>query len=222
MPRLGSTNGFLSWISTVDHKQIGIMYLLSALFFFFAGFAEAMLMRIQLMKPENDVLSPEAYNQIFSMHGTTMIFLVLMPMVIGFITYLLPLMIGANEMAFPRLNALSFWTFLFGGLLLNFSYLAGGAPNVGWFSYVPLSEKYYSYSPGINYWAFSILIMGIGSIGAALNFVVTTITMRVKGLKFNRLPLFVWMAFVNSFLILAAFPVLNAGLAMILIVRLRD
>ena len=220
LPRLRSPNGFLSWLSTVDHKQIGIMYLISSLFFFFAGFIEALLMRIQLMKPENTVLSPEAYNQIFTMHGTTMIFLVLMPMIIGFITYLLPLMIGANEMAFPRLNAFSFWTFLFGGLLLNFSFFAGGAPNVGWFSYVPLSESYYSSSSGINYWASSILIMGIGSVGAALNFVVTTITMRAKGLKFNRLPLFVWMAFVNSFLILAAFPVLNAGLVMILIDRL--
>ncbi len=220
LPRLRSANGLLNWLSTVDHKQIGIMYLLSSLSFFFLGFIEALLMRIQLIRPENTVLSPEAYNQIFTMHGTTMIFLVLMPMVIGFITYQLPLMIGANEMAFPRLNAFSFWTFLFGALLLHFSFLAGGAPNVGWFSYVPLSESYYSYSPGINYWATSILFMGIGSVGAALNIVVTTITMRVKGMGFNRLPLFVWMAFVNAFLILAAFPVLNAGLVMILIDRL--
>jgi cytochrome c oxidase subunit I len=220
LPKLRSPNGLLYWLSTVDHKQIGIMYLLSSLVFFFSGFVEAMLMRIQLMKPENTVLSPEAYNQIFTMHGTTMIFLVLMPMVIGFITYQLPLMIGANEMAFPRLNAFSFWTFLFGALLLHFSFLAGGAPNVGWFSYAPLSESYYSSSPGINYWASSILIMGIGSVGAALNIVVTTITMRVKGMQFNRLPLFVWMAFVTAFLILAAFPVLNAGLVMILIDRL--
>lgn len=220
LPRIRSANGLLSWISTVDHKQLGILYLLSSLFFFFVGLTEALLMRFQLIRPGNDLLTPEAYNQVFTMHGTTMIFLVLMPMVIGFITYLLPLMIGANEMAFPRLNALSFWTFLFGGLLLNFSFLAGGAPNVGWFSYVPLSEKYYSFSPGISYWAASILIMGIGSIGAALNIIVTTITMRVKGMKFNRLPLFVWMAFVNAFLILAAFPVLNAGLVMILFDRL--
>jgi cytochrome c oxidase subunit I len=186
LPKLRSPNGLLYWLSTVDHKQIGIMYLLSSLVFFFSGFVEAMLMRIQLMKPENTVLSPEAYNQIFTMHGTTMIFLVLMPMVIGFITYQLPLMIGANEMAFPRLNAFSFWTFLFGALLLHFSFLAGGAPNVGWFSYAPLSESYYSSSPGINYWASSILIMGIGSVGAALNIVVTTITMRVKGMQVNR------------------------------------
>ncbi len=120
LPKLNSANGLLNWLSTVDHKQIGIMYLVASLTFFFAGFAEALLMRIQLMRPENNVLSPEAYNQIFTMHGTTMIFLVLMPMVIGFITYSLPLMIGANEMAFPRLNAFSFWTFLFGGTFAAF------------------------------------------------------------------------------------------------------
>ena len=151
-----------------------------------------------------------------------MIFLVLTPMLIGFATYLLPLMIGANEMAYPRLNAFSFWIFFFGGLLLYFSFLAGGAPNVGWFSYAPLSEKFYSITPGVNYWALSILVMGIGTIGAALNFIVTTLTMRTPGLKLTRLPLFVWMVFVNAFLILGAFPVLNAGLVMILIDRILN
>ena len=129
-----------------------------------------------------------------------MIFLVLTPMLIGFATYLLPLMIGANEMAYPRLNALSFWLVLFGGLLLYFSFLAGGAPQVGWFSYPPLSEATYSSSPGVNYWAISLLLMGIGSVGAALNFVVTTLTMRIPGMTLTKLPLFVWMVFVNSLL----------------------
>ncbi|MEJ2616725.1 MAG: cytochrome c oxidase subunit I [Ignavibacteriaceae bacterium] len=221
-PKLRSSNGFLEWISTVDHKMIGIMYLWSALIFLMIGFAEAMLMRIQLAQPQNSFLTPEAYNQIFTMHGTTMIFLVLTPMLIGFATYLLPLMIGANEMAYPRLNAFSFWMFFFGGLLLYFSFLAGGAPNVGWFSYAPLSEKFYSITPGVNYWAMSILLMGIGTIGAGLNFVVTTLTMRAPGLSLTKLPLFVWMVFVNAFLILAAFPVLNAGLVMILIDRLLN
>ena len=222
LPKLTTSNGLLNWITTVDHKQIGILYLLSAVFFFIIGFAEAILMRIQLMRPENSFLSPEAYNQIFSMHGTTMIFLVLTPMLIGFATYLLPLMIGANEMAFPRLNAFSFWMFFFGGLLLYFSFFAGGALNVGWFSYAPLSEKNFSFSPGVSYWAFSLLLMGVGTIGAALNFVSTTLTMRTKGLKLTKLPLFVWMVFVNAFLILGAFPVLNAGLVMILIDRLLN
>ncbi len=222
LPSLRTTNGFLQWISTVDHKQIGIMYLSSSLFFFLVGFTEAMLMRIQLARPENTFLSPEAYNQIFSMHGTTMIFMVLTPMLLGFATYLLPLMIGANEMAFPRLNAFSFWMFLLGGVVLYFSFFAGGAPNVGWFSYAPLSETNYSPSPGVDYWVISLLLMGIGTVGAALNFVVTTITMRAKGLSYNRLPLFVWMVFVNSFLILTAFPVLNAGLVMILTDRMMN
>ncbi len=220
LPKVSSPNGLLSWLTTVDHKQIGIMYLLSAVFFFVIGFAEALMMRIQLMQPQNTFLSPEAYNQIFSMHGTTMIFLVLTPMLIGFATYLLPLMIGANEMAFPRLNAFSFWMFFFGGLLLYFSFFAGGALNVGWFSYAPLSEKNFSFSPGVSYWAFSLILMGVGTIGAALNFVSTTLTMRTKGLSMTKLPLFVWMVFVNAFLILGAFPVLNAALVMILIDRL--
>ena len=222
LPKIFSGNGLLNWISTVDHKQIGIMYLCSAVFFFLVGFTEAILMRIQLMSPENTVLSPEAYNQIFSMHGTTMIFMVLTPMLIGYATYFLPLMIGANEMAFPRLNAFSFWMFLFGGILLYFSFFAGGALNVGWFSYAPLSEKNFSFSPGVDYWAFAVLLMGVGTIGAALNFVVTTLSMRTKGLSMTKLPLFVWMVFVNSFLILVAFPVLNAGLVMIIIDRLLN
>jgi cytochrome c oxidase subunit 1/cytochrome c oxidase subunit I+III len=222
LPKIFSGNGLLNWISTVDHKQIGIMYLCSAIFFFLVGFTEAILMRIQLMRPENTLLSPEAYNQIFSMHGTTMIFLVLTPMLIGYATYFLPLMIGANEMAFPRLNAFSFWMFLFGGILLYFSFFAGGALNVGWFSYAPLSEKNFSFSPGVDYWAFAVLLMGVGTIGAALNFLVTTLTMRTKGLSMTKLPLFVWMVFVNAFLILVAFPVLNAGLVMIIIDRLLN
>ncbi len=222
IPSLRSENGLLQWLSTVDHKLIGIMYLWSSLLFLIVGFIEAMLMRIQLMRPENTFLTPQMYNQIFTMHGTTMIFLVLTPMLLGFATYCLPLMIGANEMAYPRLNAFSFWIFLFGGLLLYFSFFAGGAPNVGWFSYAPLSEKFYSSAPGVSYWALSILLMGIGTIGAALNFVVTTLTMRTPGLSLTKLPLFVWMVFVNGFLILGAFPVLNAGLAMILIDRLLN
>lgn len=219
VPGIRSGEGLLKWISTVDHKLIGIMYLWTSVFFFIVGFAEALLMRIQLMRPENNFLSPEAYNQIFTTHGTNMIFLVLTPMLIGFATYCVPLMIGANEMAFPRLNAFSYWIFLSGGLLLYFSYFAGGMPNVGWFSYAPLSEKYFSTAPGVDYWALSLLLMGIGTVGAALNFAVTTLTMRAKGLAMNRLPLFVWMVFVNSFLILAAFPVLNAALFMLLIDR---
>jgi cytochrome c oxidase subunit I len=222
LPDIKTGEGLLQWISTVDHKLIGIMYLWTSVFFFIVGFAEAFLMRIQLALPNNTFLSPETYNQIFTTHGTNMIFLVLTPMIIGFATYCVPMMIGANEMAFPRLNAFSYWTFLFGGLLLYASYFAGGMPNVGWFSYAPLSEKFFSSTPGVDYWILSLLLMGIGTVSAALNLAVTTLTMRAKGLSMTRLPLFVWMVFVNSFLILAAFPVLNAGLFMLLIDRQLD
>ncbi len=221
-PSLTSTAGILEWLSTVDHKLIGILYLWSSLLFFVVGLSEALLMRIQLAKPENHFLSPAAYNQIFTMHGTTMVFLVMTPLLVGLATYLLPLMIGANEMAFPRLNAFSFWIFFFGGLLLYFSFFTGGAPAVGWFSYPPLSETFYSPGPGVSYWALSLLLMGIGTVGAGLNFVVTTVTMRAEGMSLTRLPLFVWMVMVNGLLILGAFPLLNAGLVMILIDRLLN
>ncbi len=220
LPSIKTGEGVLQWIGSVDHKQIGIMYLWMALFFFIVGGVEALLIRIQLAVPNNTFLNPDAYNQIFTMHGTTMIFLVMMPGLVGLATYFLPMMIGANEMAFPRLNALSFWITLFGGLLLYFSFFAGGAPKAGWFSYAPLSEKNFSPTLGSDYYGLSLLLTGIGSVGAALNFIVTTLMYRGKGMSMRDLPLFVWMVFVNSFLILGAFPALNAGLCMLLIDRL--
>jgi len=209
----------LSWLTSVDHKQIGVMYLAATLGFFAVGGIEALLMRIQLAWPGLKVLSPDAYNQIFTMHGTTMIFLVVVPMLLGFATYLSPLMIGASDMAFPRLNALSFWLLLFGGFLLYFSFFAGGAPNAGWFSYAPLSEKPYSSQPGTDYWALALLAIGVGTIAAGLNLIVTIITLRTPGLTIRRLPLFVWMVLINSFLILVALPPLNASLVMLLVDR---
>lgn len=222
LPSLKTTDGVLQWLGSIDHKQIGIMYLLLALFFFIVGGLEALLMRIQLAVPSNTFLDPDTFNQFFTMHGTTMIFLVLMPALIGLATYFLPLMIGANEMAFPRLNALSFWVTLFGGILLYFSYLAGGAPNAGWFSYAPLSEVNFSATRGSDYYVLSLLLTGIGSVGAALNFIVTTLQYRAPGMSMRDLPLFVWMVFINAFLILGAFPPLNAGLSMLLIDRLLN
>lgn len=220
LPTPNTTTGVLQWIGTIDHKQIGIMYLLMAFLFFIVGGLEAMMMRIQLAQPGMHFLSPHTYNEFFTMHGTTMIFFVLMPTLIGLMTYFLPMMIGANEMAFPRLNALSFWVTLFGGFLLYFSFLAGGAPKVGWFSYAPLSESNFAASAGSSYYAVSLLLAGIGSVGAALNFVVTTVWYRAPGMSMLKVPLFVWMSFINSFLILVAFPPLNAGLAMLLLDRL--
>ena len=220
-PGLGvsTDQGLLQWISSVDHKMIGIMYLLMASLFFLIGGAEALMMRIQLAVPENHFLGPEAYNQFFTMHGTTMVFLVGMPAVLGFSVYFCPLMIGANEMAFPRLNSFSLWISLFGGALLYFSFFAGGAPDAGWCNYAPLNEKNFSISQGIDYYALGLLLSGIGSVSTAVNLIVTILNYRIKGLALNKLPLFVWMVLVNSFLIIAAFPSLNAALAMLLLDR---
>ena len=208
-PGIGVSNdqGLLQWISTVDHKMIGIMYLLVALLFMLIGGVEALLMRIQLAEPLNHFLSPEMYNQFFTMHGTTMIFLVGMPAVFGFAVYFTPLMIGANEMAYPRLNAFSLWMTLLGGMLLYFSFLAGGAPDAGWFNYAPLNEKNYSINAGIDYYCMGLLLAGIGSVTTSVNLIVTVIHYRVKGMSLNKLPLFVWMVLVNSFLLISAFPV---------------
>jgi cytochrome c oxidase subunit I len=209
----------LSWVASVDHKQIAIMYLLTTLFFFGLGGIEALLMRLQLAWPGMKILSPDGYNQIFTMHGTTMIFLVVVPSLLGLATYLTPLMIGANEMAFPRLNAFSYWLVLFGGLLLYFSFFGGGAPNAGWFSYAPLSEKSYSFQAGLDYWAVSLLAVGVGTVATGLNLIVTIVTLRAPGLTLKRVGLFVWMVLVNSFLIILALPALNASLLMLLVDR---
>jgi cytochrome c oxidase subunit 1/cytochrome c oxidase subunit I+III len=199
--------------------MIGIMYLMTSALFLLIGGAEALLMRLQLAMPMNHFLGPEAYNQLFTMHGTTMIFFVAMPAIFGFSVYFVPLMIGANEMAFPRLNAFSLWITVLGGFLLYFSFLAGGAPDAGWFNYAPLNQKNYSSSNGIDYYALGLLIAGIGSVTTSVNLIVTILKYRVKGMKLNKLPLFVWMVLVNSFLLLAAFPSLNAALSMVLLDR---
>jgi cytochrome c oxidase subunit I len=222
IPSPTTAEGLLSWVSSVDHKLIAIMYLLASLFFFLVGGIEALLMRIQLAQPENSFLSPDTYNQIFTMHGTTMIFLVVVPVLIGFSVYLVPLMIGARDMAYPRLNALSFWLFLFGGFLLYYSFIAGqggGAPAAGWFSYAPLSEKPYSSTSGLDYWALGLLGVGVGTVTGGINLIVTILTLRTPGMSLRRLPLFVWMVLVNAFIILFALPPLNASLVMLLIDR---
>jgi cytochrome c oxidase subunit 1/cytochrome c oxidase subunit I+III len=209
----------LAWLSTVDHKRIAVLYMLTALVFFIIGGVEALFIRLQLAVPNNHFLKPDTFNQLFTLHGTTMIFLVAMPALFGFVNYVLPLQIGARDMAFPRLNAFGFWCQPFGGILLHFSILAGGAPAVGWFSYAPLSETPYSSSPGVDYWAVALFVLGLGTISFAINTIATVISCRGPNMTMRRLPLFTWMNFINSFLILIALPVLNAGLAMILIDR---
>ncbi len=211
--------GIYSWIATVDHKKIGILYLLTALVFFAVGGTEALVMRLQLARPNATLVSPDTFNQLFTMHGTTMIFLVVMPTLSGFANYFVPLMIGARDMAFPRLNALSYWLFPCGGFLLHFSLVAGGAPNAGWFGYAPLTEMGFSSTQGTDYWALAILVLGVGSVATSINMVATIATLRVPGLTMKRLPLFVWMMLVTSVLILLALPVLNAALVMLLIDR---
>ena len=214
-----SKYSLFSWLSTADHKQIGILYLLTALGFFIVGGMEALWMRIQLSVPNNHFIGPEAYNELFTLHGTTMIFLVVMPTVIGLSMYLVPLMIGARDMAFPRLNALGYWLLLFGGIFLYSSILFGNAPDMGWFAYAPLTEKPYSDLPGVTFWGLGLFAIGIGTVASGINIIVTVLTLRVKGMSMKRVPLFAWMTMVNSFLIVFALPALNAAIAMLLIDR---
>src|SRR5271155_2494294 len=214
--------GLWSWVTSIDHKQVGIMYIASALFFFIIGLILALIMRIQLMVPMNHFVSQDTYNQIFTMHGTTMIFLMGMPLLFGYSVYLVPLMIGARDMAFPRLNAMGFWIYLFAALMLYFSFMGGGAPAAGWFSYAPLTEKGFLSNPGVDYWALSILVMGIGSVATGINLIVTILTLRAPGMSLQRVPLFVWMILTTSVLIALAMPALNAAIIMILFDRVLN
>jgi cytochrome c oxidase subunit I len=215
------------WLMTTDHKMIGIMYIVTAFFFFLVGGLEALLIRTQLAVPNGKVLSPEQYDQVFTMHGVTMIFLFVMPILTGFGNYIVPLMIGARDMAFPRLNAFGFWIVLFGGVFLESSFLFGAAPNGGWFNYAPLNEiaagcgNAVACSAGMNedFWVLGILLLGISSISGALNFVVTILKMRAPGMTINRMPLFTWMTLVTSFLLLFAIPSLTAASGLLLLDR---
>ena len=209
----------LDWVSTLDHKKIGIMYILTAVFYLGIGGFEALLMRIQLALPNNTFLGPKMFNQLFTMHGTTMVFLVGMPILTGFANYFVPLMIGARDVAFPRLNSFGFWIFFFGAALLHFSFLTGSAPNAGWFNYVPLSTKAYSSLQGVDYWIIGLLLMGIGSVSGAINIFATIISLRAPGMSLQRVPLFVWMMLMQVILIILALPALNSALAMLLIDR---
>ena len=215
------------WLMTTDHKKIGLMYIVTAFFFFLVGGVEALLIRTQLAVPNGKVLSPEVYNQIFTMHGTTMIFLFVMPILTGFGNYIVPLMVGARDMAFPRLNAFGYWIVLFGGLFLNSSFLFNAAPNGGWFMYAPLNEtaagcgNAYMCTPGMNadFWLLGVLLLGIASISGSLNFVVTILKLRAPGMTLNRMPLFTWMTLVTAFLLLFALPSLTAASVLLLLDR---
>src|SRR5580765_3318760 len=214
------------WVVTTDHKKLGVMYIVSGLLFFVVSGLMAALIRWQLVVPNNDFLSPQVFNRAFTMHGTAMVFLVGMPIIAGLMNYLVPLMIGTRDMAFPRLNAFGFWIFLFGGALLFFSILAapglagtGAAPDVGWFAYAPLTGRAFSKGHSTDYWILAILVAGIGSIASAVNVIVTVFSMRCKGMTLMRMPLFVWIVLVTAFMIVLALPPLSAAQIMLLLDR---
>jgi cytochrome c oxidase subunit 1 len=214
------------WVVTVDHKKLGILYVVYAVFFLLVAGAEAMAMRIQLAAPDNHFLSPELFNEFFTMHGTTMVFLVGMTIIFGIGNYVVPLMVGARDMAFPRLNAFSFWMSAFGGLFLYFSFIGGfglygmgSAPDVTWWAYAPLTAK--AFTPGHNtdYWALSLIVMGFGTLGAAINILATAFSMRCRGMTLFRMPLFVWLMVVTSGLTLITITPLTAAQVMLIIDR---
>ncbi len=211
--------GLKNWLTTVDHKKIGIMYGAAAMFFLLIGGAAALLIRIQLATPNSSFLSADAYNQIFTMHGTVMVFLVVMPIGAAFANYLLPLQVGARDVAFPRINAFSFWVFLFGGLLLNTSWFLGGGANGGWFNYAPNNGVAYSPSSGIDFWNVGLLIAGMGSLAGAVNLITTVLNLRAPGMTLMRMPIFVWMTLVTQFLLLFAVPVLTVAQILLIMDR---
>ena len=216
------TTGIWSWLTTVDHKRIGILYGVSAIIFFFIGGIEAGIMRIQLSQPANDFIDPGTFNAMFTMHGTTMIFMAIMPLGAAFFNIIIPLAIGARDVAFPRLNALSFWVFLFGALLMHVGFLVNAVPDAGWFSYANLTSREFSPGAGLDYWAIGLQILGVASLAAAFNFVVTIVNMRAPGMSMMRMPLFVWMTLITSILLVLAFPVITVGLIELTFDRLFD
>lgn len=213
-------------VVTVDHKKLGLMYIGTALIFLVVAGLMAVSIRLQLAIPLNTFLEPDVFNRFFTMHGTSMVFLVGMPLIAGLGNYLVPLMVGARDMAFPRMNAFGYWMFLFGGLLLYFSYLGapglaghGSAPDVGWFAYAPLTARAFSRGNSTDYWILSLLLTSVGSTVSALNVIVTAITLRCPGMKLMRMPLLVWLMLVTNFMILLALPALSAAQIMLLIDR---
>lgn len=214
------------WVTTVDHKRVGLLYMMMSLVFMVFGGLEALIIRVQLWTANNTVVEAETFNQLFTMHGTTMIFFVVMPMIAGFANFLIPLMIGARDVAFPRLNAMGFWLSLMGGCTLYLSYFtgqgllgAGSAPDVGWFAYAPLTSPAYSSGSSVDYWIIGTMLSGIGTVGFAVNLIATIVTMRAPGMLISKVPLFVWMMLITSMMIVLVFPPLTAAQVMLLMDR---
>lgn len=216
------SEGWRSWAFTVDHKKIGIMYGVTAMLFFIIGGLEAGLIRLQLAQADGTILSADKYNQMFTMHATTMVFLFVMPMAAAFANYMIPLQIGARDVAFPRLNALSFWVFIFGAVFLNSSWLLGGGADGGWFMYAPNSDVPFSPSNGVDFWALGLQITGIASLVGAINLITTVLNMRAPGMSLMKMPIFTWMALVTQFLLLFAIPVITVALFLLMFQRSYD
>ncbi len=204
--------GLWGWITTVDHKRIGVLYGVTALVLMAIAGVEAGVLRMQLAVPDNGLVGGDTFNQMFTMHATVMVFMVIMPLSASFFNFIIPLAIGARDVAFPRLNALSYWLFLFGALLFHSSFLVGQPPDAGWFSYANLTEKPFSVNQGLDFWSVGLLILGTSSVAAALNFTVTIINLRAPGMSLMRMPVFVWMTLITSILLVLAFPVITVGL----------
>ena len=205
-------SGVWGWVTTVDHKRIGVLYGMSALILMLIAGIEAGVIRMQLAQPDSGLISGDRFNQMFTMHATVMVFMVIMPLSAAFFNFVVPLAIGARDVAFPRLNALSYWLFLFGALLMHASFLVDQVPDAGWFSYANLTEKPFSPNQGLDFWALGLLVLGTSSVAAALNFIVTIINMRAPGMSLMRLPVFIWMTLITSILLVLAFPVITVGL----------
>jgi cytochrome c oxidase subunit I len=220
--RPSSSHGWRSWVTTVDHKKIGIMYGFTSLMFFFVGGMEALLIRTQLARPDGTIITGDTYNQVFTTHGITMIFFVVMPLSAAFANYLIPLQIGARDVAFPRLNALSYWIFLFGGLFFYSSFFLGGLPNCGWFCYQPNAGGAFSPGHGVDFFALGLQIAGIASLIGAINLIVTALNMRAPGMSLMKMPIFTWMALVTQFLLLFAIPVITVALFLVTFDRIYD
>jgi len=220
LPRPRSRRGILSWITTVDHKRIAVMYGVTAIIFFLIGGIEALIIRAQLAAANLSVVDADTFNALFTMHGTTMIFLAVMPLTAAFFNYLVPLMIGARDVAFPRLNAFSYWVYLFGAIFINVSWFVGAPPDGSWVGYANLTSK--SYSPGFNidYWVMGLQILGIASLAAGFNFIVTIFNMRAPGMSMMRMPVFVWTTLVTQFLIVLSFPAITVGLILLMFDRM--
>jgi len=212
LARPTSYAGVWGWMTTVDHKRIAVLYGVTAFIFLLIAGLEAGVVRMQLASADNDLISAGRFNQMFTMHATVMVFMVIMPLSVSFFNFVVPLAIGARDVAFPRLNALSYWIFLFGAVLMHISFLVDQVPDAGWFSYANLTEKPFSINRGLDFWAIGLLVMGAASVAGALNFVVTIINLRAPGMSMMRMPVFVWMTLITSILLVLAFPVITVGL----------